>query len=211
MKRFGLLAGLVLLVSSLAAPVAQAVTVSLTASDPLQLGRLSRNGVPQDFAGDEAYPGVVNPTTPYHFHAYSLNVGNTPFVEIIVDSLSTSVFYSAYRGSYHPSNMATNWLGDAGTSGNDFGTDPLYFDVFVGMNNTLVLLVNETLTNGGLNMPPAGLFITGYTDNSYDGAVDLTPLLSGFALVIPEPSTLALFGLPLVALGFSARRRRKTA
>lgn len=211
MKRFGLLVGLVLLASVLTAPAAQAITVSLSASDPTQLGRLSRNGVPQDFAGDEVFPGVINPTTPYHYHAYSLNVGDTPFVDIFIDSLSATVFYSAYQSSYHPNDLSINWLGDAGSSGNDFGTDPLFFDVVAGIGSTLILLVNESTTNGGLNMPPTGLFITGFTDSSFDGLVDLTGLLQPFALVIPEPSTLALLVVPFVALGFGSRRKKRGA
>lgn len=210
MKRFGTLAGLLILASSLVATTASAITVSLVATDPTQLGRLSRNGVPQDWSGGEPFSGIINPTTTYHFHAFTLNVGNTPFIDIEVDGTSTSTFVSAYQSSYHPSNLATGWLGDAGTSGNFFGTDTLFFDVVAAVNGQLVIVLNESVTNGGLGAANGvNLLITGFTDSEFDGAVDLTGSLSPLASVIPEPSTLLLLLAPLVAAGaLKARRRR---
>jgi hypothetical protein len=214
------LAGLFALASALAAPAADAAFISLSASDPIQLGRLSRNGVPQDWAGDEPFPGLINTTTPYHFHAFSLNVGAYRYIDIEVDGLSTSSFVSAYQSSYHPTNLATGWLGDPGTSADFFGTDPLFFDVVAALNGQLVIVLNESVTNGGLGIANGvNLLITGYSCNDFtcdDGnglgiGVDLTGRLTSFATVIPEPSTLALLGLPLAALGLRSRRKRVVA
>ena len=105
-------------------------TDALTAADPTQLGRLSRNGLAQDWIGSEPFPGVINPTTTYFYTAYEITVPTGgQFLQIEVDSVSTNTFVSAYSGAYDPTNLATNWLGDAGTSGNFFGTDPLFFQV----------------------------------------------------------------------------------
>ena len=38
----------------------------------------------------------------------------------------------------------TNWLGDAGTSGNSFGTDPLFFQVVIPANGNLLVVLNNT-------------------------------------------------------------------
>lgn len=212
MKKFGLLTGLLLLVSSLTASVADASVISLTASDPLQLGRLSRNGIPQDWAGDEPYPGVINATTPYHFHAFSLDVGIYQYIDVIVDGTSTTTFVSAYQSSYHPSNLSIGWLGDPGTSGNYFsGTDALFFDVVAALNSQLVLVLNESVTNGGLGVANGpNVTITGYACNDFscDG-VDLTGRLSAFATVIPEPATWLLLAGPLAGLVITRRRKAK--
>jgi hypothetical protein len=111
---------------------------ALTLQDPTQLGRLSRNAIPQDWASDEAFPGVINTTTSYRYVTYLVNVGMTPFVQVLFDSLSLNTFVSAYDTTYDTTyvpNSAglpnlgfdTHWLGDAGFSGNAFGTDPVFF------------------------------------------------------------------------------------
>src|SRR5260370_11693536 len=115
------------LLGTLAMSTAQAETISaftgsLTAADPTQLGRLSRNGVPQDWSGGEAYPGVINTGVSYYYHTYVLSAASlalTPFLQIsIFDQLNLpNTFVSAYAASYNPNNKAPNWFGNAGTSG----------------------------------------------------------------------------------------------
>jgi PEP-CTERM motif len=230
MKSFRILAALLLAASSLTATVAHAgivlspspsdpsvtlATLTLSASDPTQHGRLSRNAIPQDFAGDEAFPGVINPTNVLHYAVFSLNVGNTPFIDIEVDGASTSTFVSAYQSAYNVISPSFTWLGDPGTSGDFFGpgTTPLFFDVVAQANSTLVIVLNETLVNGGLGSANGvTLTIQGFTDSEFDGAVDLTQfLVASPQLVVPEPSTLALLVLPVVAFGVSRRRKAKKA
>jgi hypothetical protein len=163
------------------------LTSFLTAADPLQKGRLSRNSIPQDFGMDEAYPGFINPTLSYHFHAYTFNTGLTPYITISIDSLSANTFVAAYQSAYFVTNAGATWLGDPGTSGNYFsGTDPLSFSFLAAVNSTIVLIVNETTPNAGL------------------GA---TMPYTLYAQVIPEPETLALLAAPLAALAFSRRRK----
>jgi hypothetical protein len=49
-------------------------TMSVSAGDPMQLGRLSRNGIPQDWVGAEPFPGIINATTPYHYATLDLDL-----------------------------------------------------------------------------------------------------------------------------------------
>lgn len=212
MNSFTLMARTAVIASALFATAAFADPVPLTSflvsSDQTQKGRLSRNGIQQDYPGDEAYPGIINPTLSYHFHAYSFNVGNTPFVDITFDSLSVNTFISAYQTSYFPANPGLTWLGDPGTSGNYFsGTDPLFFSFTAALNSTIVLLVNETTPNAGLG---AGntftIYAQGSSDSNFSDLRDLQ-IVSG-ASVIPEPETLLLLAGPLAGLAFV--RRRKT-
>ena len=105
------------------------VTSALTTGDPVQMGRLSRNGIPQDWAGTEPFPGVINPATSYHYIALALDVAALEaglgfsyggFIQIDFDSTASTTFLSAYLDVYSPANLAANWLGDAGASGNFF-------------------------------------------------------------------------------------------
>ncbi len=104
---------------------------ALTTSDPTQLGRLSRNGIVADWSSSEAYPGELNTTTAYRYTTYDIAISDTPYIQISIDSLSANLFASAYLDSYSPTSKETNYLGDAGSSGNYFGTDPIAFQVIV--------------------------------------------------------------------------------
>ena len=187
------------------ATVITSFTDFLLSTSPTQTGRLSRNAVPQDWANDEVFPGVINTTINYHYQTYSLNVGNTPFIQIEVDSLSTNTFISAYDTAYAPTSLApnfgldTNWLGDAGTSGNYFGTDPIFFQVVVPAFDNLIIVVNQTATGtAGLGSAnPFAITVEGFIDSEF---TDPSP--------VPEPTGIVLSagGLLLISLAGSARR-----
>lgn len=213
MNRFFTLARAAVLLSTLVGAAAFAdpmpLSVVITASDPVEKGRPSRNGLPQDFDGTEPFPGFINPTLSYHFHPYTINVGLNPYVTITFDSLSPNTFLSAYQSAYYVTAPQTTWLGDAGTSGNYFGTDPLSFSFIAAINSTVVLILNETTPNAGLNYSPALVYAQLSSDRDYDNTVDVAITSGG--QVIPEPATLALFGAPLVGLALVRRRRAKGA
>ena len=67
-----LLLGLSLTTMAVQAAVILDTTVALTLADPTQLGRLSRNGIAQDWSLGEAFPGVINTGTTYHYHVFSI-------------------------------------------------------------------------------------------------------------------------------------------
>jgi hypothetical protein len=187
----------------LAASAARAATIlsltdALTAADPTQLGRLSRNGVPQDWAGTELFPGVLNTTTAYHYDFYTVNVGITPFIQINIDSLSPNTFVSAYDTAYLPPLFSTNWLGDAGFSENPFPPDPAYFNVVVPVNHNLVIVVNQTVPGTVGLGEPYSLLVEGFIDTEYTDPPDTRT-------AVPEPATLFLSA---TGLGMIARKRR---
>ena len=182
------------------------LTDFLVVTDPTQLGRLSRNGIPQDWAGTEDFPGVLNTTTMYNYHAYMVNVGVTPFVQIEFDSTSTNTFVSAYDTAYLPNSAGspnfgfdTNWLGDAGFSGNFFGVDPLFFQVLVPENHNLLIIV-DTTGAGGLGLgDPFHLTVEGFIDSDFTEPSE-----------VPEPTTVFFCGggLALIALARRIRQSR---
>jgi hypothetical protein len=191
------------------AAVLYTVSDFLIASDPTQTGRLSRNGVAQDWTGVEPFPGVINTATAFHYQTYSVNVGNTPFIQIEMDSVSANTFLSVYDTAYLPNSAGapnlgfdTNWLGDAGQSGNNFGTDPLFFQVIVPTSHNLILVVNQTGTGttGLGNTNPYTITVEGFIDTEFTDPPPAT---------VPEPTALGLSsgGLLLASLVGLARRR----
>jgi hypothetical protein len=169
-------------------------------TDPIQLGRLSRNGLPQDWTGGEPFSGVINPATAYHYLVFSVAVGITPFIQIEFDSVSTNTFISAYDTTYAPNSAGlpnlgfdTNWLGDAGVSGNFFGTDPLFFQVLVPQNHNLLLVINNTAAGNVGVGDPFHLIVEGFIDSEFTDPA-----------AVPEPATLCLTAGGLVL----ALRRR---
>ena len=192
----------VLLGSLLLASLAQAdtlttFTASIAANDPTQLGRISRNGVPSDWSGLKPFPGIINPSTVYNYHTYSVNSGVTPFILITIDSVPGNTFASAYLPSYNPSNVPPNngldinYIGDAGRSGNIFGVDPVSFEVFVPVRTNFLLVVN-TSSNTGIGQPFT-ITVQGFLDDLFTST--------------PEPSSLILLGSG--ALGVAGLVRRK--
>jgi hypothetical protein len=180
------------------------VTTGLTLADPTQQGRLSRNGIPQDWANTEPFPGAINLGVTYHYHTFVIDpftvaLGN--FFQISIDDPATTLFASAYFTSYDPNTLGfdTNWLGDAGTSGNFFGVDPLFFQVTVPLGESLVVVVNNTgAGNGGVGHD-FNLLVESFSDT------DFSP-----AHAAPDAGSSALLlGLGLAGLVFVRRSTSK--
>lgn len=205
------LIGLAITISALCGTAALAVdvasgSVSLTPADLQQLGRLSRNGLQQDWTGSEPYPGEVNLTTAYSYTtlsvAFAPNATHDVYYDITFDDVATDLFASAYLGSYDPTNKALNWLGDAGTSGNYFGTDALFFDVVVPAGHSLLLLFNSTTGRGPTST--ANYFVQAFSDTEYNEAFPQ-------AAAVPEPASWAMMLIGFGAVGGVLRARRKVA
>jgi hypothetical protein len=177
---------------SFSAVIFDSGTTALSASDPTQVGRLSRSGVPSDWSSGIVFPGVINTGSSYHYETFSVPITFYPFLQVTIDSLSANTFASAYLNSYDPTNLATNYLGDAGGSGNYLGTDPVAFQVAVGVPSTLVVVVNQTADGADGLGDPFDISVEGFTDTSFNDAT-------------PEPATLPLCGIGL-ALAVAARR-----
>lgn len=173
---------------------------TVKATDPVQTGRLSRSGVPSDWSSPKAFPGVLNTTVSYHYTTFVLSSIMFPYIQVTIDDVSGTglTFASAYLNAYTPNStgpnygLNLNYLGDAGSSGNYFGTDPVSFQVVMPIGGTLVLVVNDA-TGGGIGQP-FRLLVEGFADTSFNDA--------------PEPATYALFAVAL-GLGLIFARTRK--
>jgi hypothetical protein len=202
--RFGVRLVVAAVLSAVAAAPAFALTLfasgsdTLKLADPVALGRLTRDGVPSDWSASKAFPGVISPTTVFHYTTFVVPVTNTPFIQISVDDPDTVVFAAAYLDNFNPPNFSTNYLGDAGSSGNQFG-NPGFFQVVVPVGHDLVLVVEETTApNGGLGHP-FDVLVEGFIDAEF---TDPTA-------AVPEPSTWAMMLLGFAGLGFAFRQSQR--
>jgi hypothetical protein len=185
------LLGALLLASVAQADLLTTFTTSISGSDPTQLGRISRNGIPSDWSGLKPFPGVINPTTVYNYHTYSVNSGVTPFILITIDSVPGNTFASAYFPNYDPTNLSLNYIGDAGRSGNLFGVDPVSFEVYVPMRSDFLVVVN-TSSNAGIGQPFT-ITVQGFIDDQFTST--------------PEPGSLVLFGSGILGVAGLVRRK----
>lgn len=191
------LLGTLLLASVAQADLLTTFTTSISASDPTQLGRISRNGVPSDWSGPKPFPGIINPTTVYNYHTYTVNSGVTPFILVTIDSVPGNTFASVYMPSYNPTNVPpnngldVNYIGDAGFSGNFFGADPVSFEVFVPVRTNFLVVVN-TSSNVGIGQPFT-ITVQGFLDEQFTST--------------PEPSSLVLLGSGVLGLAGLVRRK----
>jgi hypothetical protein len=125
------------------------VNGSITTSDPTQIDRLFREGVPQDCDGNLTC-SIFGDPTPHHYDAYTFTNTGTSQQCVTVDTNTgctgtNSIFIGAYLGSFDPNNICTNWIGDSGSS-----PDPqqaFSFDLCDG--ETVVVVVSEVTPNAG--------------------------------------------------------------
>ena len=182
---------------------------ALTNSDPLQEGRLFRDGNPSSWATQKAFPGITTPDFGYLYNTYTLTNVLYPYIQVTIDDVAGTglTFASAYLGSYYPNargannGLDINYLGDAGASGNYFGTDPRAFQVIAPVHDTLVVVVNGTGTAAVSAVgQPYRILVEGFTDTSFDDT-------------IPEPASVGLTGSALagVTIAIFLRRRKLTS
>lgn len=90
----------------------------------IELGRLFRNGTSSTCLG-KAFPGTFGPSTQYYYETFTFRnpTDNTQCVTVNFDPSSGSgppcgfnTLASAYLNAYDPSNIQTNYVGDAGGS-----------------------------------------------------------------------------------------------
>ena len=127
------------------------VNGSIDTSDPTQIDRLFRSGIPQTCPPSTTCATFGDPT-PRHYDSYTFTntTGATQCVTVDTDTACTGtnfIFIAAYLGSFDPNNICTNWIGDSGSSP-DIGM-PAPFSFNVDNGQTFVVVVSEVTPNAG--------------------------------------------------------------
>src|SRR5207302_9224131 len=118
------------------------VTGSIDSGDPLEQGRLTRRGIPQTCPATTSC--AIFEAVQHHYDSYTFTntTGASQCVDIDTNTACTGtnfIFTAAYLGSFDPTNICNNWIGDAGSSPNPDQA----FQVEVPDGQTLVVVVNE--------------------------------------------------------------------
>ncbi len=146
-------------VGSCAAPCTTMINGSITNSDPTQVDRLFRSGIPQTCPASTTC-AIFGDVMPRHYDAYTLTntTGSPQCVTVDTNTACTGtnfIFVAAYLGSFDPNNICTNWIGDSGFSPNP--DQAFSFDLANGQ--TVVLVVSEITPAAGC--PSYTMTVTG--------------------------------------------------
>jgi len=125
------------------------VTGSIDLSDPTQVDRLFRSGIPQTCPASTSC-ATLGDGLPHHYDEYTFTntTGATQCVTVDTNTACTGtnfIFTAAYLGSFDPNNICTNWIGDSGFSPNP--EQAFSFDLDNGQ--TVVLVVSEVNPDAG--------------------------------------------------------------
>lgn len=114
---------------------------SLTAASSTMASRLFRDAIPSTCAAPKVYPGNFAATVYYQTHTISNNTGAEQCVTITPDVPGENpIHFTAYQGSFDPTNLATNYLADSGSSSLS-GTN-VGFEVKIPAGQNLVIVAN---------------------------------------------------------------------
>jgi subtilisin-like proprotein convertase family protein len=100
-------------------PVGATVPSQFDGTEAVQTARMTRDGFPSTCAG-KTFPGPWPQANYQRSHAFK-NCSAAPecvTVSTLKGTIGSNFFTGAYLGSYDPANLATNYVGDPGASGN---------------------------------------------------------------------------------------------
>ena len=122
---------------------------SIDTTDPTHLDSLGRSGIPQTCPASTTC-AIRSAPNPHHYDEYTFTntTGATQCVTVDTNTACTginSIFIAAYLGSFDPSNLCTNWIGDSGSSPNPDQA----FSFNVNNGETFVVVVSELTPDAG--------------------------------------------------------------
>ena len=131
----------------------------ITAAEPTQVGRLTRDGTPTTCMAPKPCPTVIDATgRHYRSHAFINNTSNPQCVTISLNTNCSgfnTIFSAVYLNNFQSGDVCANYLGDIGTS-------PLptsAYSITVPAGATFMVVVSEVNPNAGC--PDYTLQVTG--------------------------------------------------
>ncbi len=121
----------------------------ITAATGTQVGRINRNGVVSACGTPKAFPGAL--TGSHTFDSYTFNSCQSSCMNLGLTAGSSGVnlFESLYTTPYDPTNIATNYQGDAGLSSSSQS-----FGVETTASTSYTVVVNDVAGNLPPPVPP---------------------------------------------------------
>lgn len=146
--------------------------------------RLFRDANPSVAGTPKAFPGTFG-NNPTYFTTFALDVLPGSLVSVTTTQ-DTNSFLAIYEAPFNHLSLATNYLGDAGSSLS------LTFSIDAPASGQIFIV---GMSNGGV----------GAIGHSFTADVTFTP----GAAAVPEPSSLALLGVGAASLAGAAWRRKR--
>jgi hypothetical protein len=124
------------------------ISGSITTDDAVEPSRLSRNLVMSRCAAPKGFPGVVGGSVHYDTYLFTNTSVSDACITVGLSAMC-EVMASAYLGSFDPSNIASNYLGDSTYSTSPgLGTN-FPFSCTVPAGAAFMVVVNEIDSNVG--------------------------------------------------------------
>jgi hypothetical protein len=164
--------------------------------------RIFRDGDGTTWANfPEPFEGTIG-SGAYRYTTFNVSVGDANFLRVTLDNPVTTARYNAmiagYQGSFTPTNLSLNWLGDPGLSTGG-PVVPISFEVIAPQHSTFVVLLFQIDSSNSL-------FAGSISHVRVDGFMDANETEPPAA--VPEPATLSLLTAGLLgAVGMRRRRR----
>lgn len=139
---------------------------SLAAGDATQTGRMNRFAEVSTCAAPKTYPNNFTTLGARFYDSYTVtNPRNVPVCATIgiITGCGTSIFSAAYLGSFNPTSLGTNYLGDPGST----FPGTAFYEVNIPANGTMVVVVHAL---------DSGVGCSNYTLRIDVPRVALTPL-----------------------------------
>jgi hypothetical protein len=126
---------------------------SLGGGDETQTGRVNRQNPPSDCGGPKEYPGTADAEPGRRFDQYIFtNTSASPIcVQVTLNPQScdgaNEIFSAAYLGSFNPTDVSENYLGDSGDS--PAANTPVSYSFNVPAGAEFVVIVHEINAGAG--------------------------------------------------------------